>query len=328
MCARTKEREHLRRKTHISHILEGNNNRDQYDAEVKKILGDKTILAWIMKYSMEEFRDYTIEEARECIEGTPEIATVRVRPGYTPEAIAGMTNEDKVPGEGEITYDVRFYAITRGAERIKVIINVEAQKKFYPGYDIVTRGVFYCARMLSAQLDVEFSAENYDDIKKVYSVWICMNAPKNAEYTITRYKMGKENLYGHMGRENRYDLLEVILICLGKDKDGNKGNALHGMLSTLLSEQLTPQEKEAILEEKYHVEISVEMEGGMKLMCNLSELIEEKGIKKGLKRGIEEGKVIGILSLVSKNLLTKEVAAVELGLSMDALEQQMVKYGY
>lgn len=71
----------MKEKTHISQVIEGNSNRDKYDTEVKKILGDKTILAWIMKYSMEEFKNYTIEEARECIEGTPDIATVKVRPG-------------------------------------------------------------------------------------------------------------------------------------------------------------------------------------------------------------------------------------------------------
>lgn len=162
----------MKERTHISQVIASNNNKDQYDAEVKKILSDKTILAWIMKYSMEEFKDYTIEEARECIEGTPEIATIKVRPGYTPEAINGMSNEDKVPGEGEITYDIRFYAITHDAEHIKIIINVEAQKSFYPGYDLVTRAIFYCARMLSAQLDTEFTAQNYNDIKKVYSIFI------------------------------------------------------------------------------------------------------------------------------------------------------------
>ena len=321
MCVYTEE-ELLRRKTHISHILKGNKNRDRYDAEVKKILGDKTVLAWIMKYTMEEFRDCTIEEVRECIEVAPEVAVVRVRSGHSPEAIVGMPNEDKVPGEGEITYDVRFYAMTRGAERVKIIINVEAQKDFYPGYDIVTRGVFYCVRMLSAQLDVEFTPKNYDDIKKVYSIWICMNVPKNAEYTITRYKMGKENLYGHMHRERRFDLLEVILVCLGKDTDRNRGNALHGMLSTLLSETLTPEEKAGILEEEYRVETSVEMEGGMRLMCNLSELIEEKG----LKRGREEGRLLSILSLVSKKLLSKEIAAGELGISPEELEEELLKF--
>lgn len=185
----------MTQKTHISNVIEGNNYKDRYDAEVKKILSDKTILAWIMKYSMQEFADYPIEEIRECIEGTPEIATIKVRPGHTPEAIMGMPNEDKVPGEGEITYDIRFYVRTRGLERIKIIVNIEAQNKYYPGYDLVTRAIFYCARLLSAQLDTEFVPRNYDDIKKVYSIWICMDVPKYAEYTITRYKINRPELF-------------------------------------------------------------------------------------------------------------------------------------
>ncbi len=114
----------MKERTHISHALQGNDNKDRYDAEVKKLLSDKTILAWIMKYSMEEFKNYTIEEARECIEGTPEVAKIRVRPGHTPEAIVGMNTEDKIPGEGEITYDIRFYAVKPGGEPVNIIVNV------------------------------------------------------------------------------------------------------------------------------------------------------------------------------------------------------------
>ena len=119
--------------------------------------------------------DYAIDEIQECIEGTPEIATVNVAPGHQPAAISGLPNEDKVPGEGMITYDIRFFAITRDKERVKLILNVEAQQRFQPGYDLVTRAIFYCARMLSSQLDTEFTPRNYDDIKKVYSIFICMD---------------------------------------------------------------------------------------------------------------------------------------------------------
>ncbi len=89
--------------------------------------------------------------------------------------------------------------------------------------DLVTRAVFYCARMLSAQLDTEFTPQNYDDVKKVYSIWVCMNAPDYAAYTITKYKMTKENTYGCIGREHRYDLLEAVMICLGKEEKVKKG---------------------------------------------------------------------------------------------------------
>ena len=56
-------------------------------------------------------------------------------------------------------------------------MNVEAQKKFYLKYRIVTRGIFTGARMLSEQLDREFTDSEYGKLKKVYSIWICMNAP-------------------------------------------------------------------------------------------------------------------------------------------------------
>lgn len=281
-------------KTYLSHTVEECDAKSRYDTEIKKLLSDKTVLSWIMKYSMEEFKDYSIEQIRECIEGEPEVASCRVRPGYTPEAITGMANEDKVPGEGEITYDIKFYVITPDKQKAKIIVNVEAQNKYNPGYDIVTRGVFYCARMLSSQLDKEFTPRNYDDIKKVYSIWICLKiVPKYAEYTMTRYRMKKEDLFGHMPDKNRYDLLETIMICLGRDESRENGNTLHGMLSTLLSQKLTPEEKETILEEEYNFVTSVELKGGIEQMCNLSEGIEQKGIEIGRTEGRIEGRIEG-----------------------------------
>ncbi len=314
----------MKSNTHISNVLEGNNNKDRYDAEVKKILSDKTVLAWILKYTVAEFDEYPVEEIRECIEGEPEVGTHRVYPGHTPEAITGLTTEDKVPGEGVVTYDVRFYVITPGKERIKLIVNVEGQKKFHPGYDLVTRSVFYCARMLSAQLDTEFTGEIYDDIKKVYSIWICMEAPAHKQWTITAYRMKPEELYGHGGQGNRYDLMESVFVCLGKEEDAGRGNKLHGMLSTLFSERLQPEEKEKILEEDYNFVTSIEVEGGLRQMCNLSDLVEERGIKKGLEQGLEQGrreKVEAFLGLVRDGLLELPEAAKRLGMS----EEEFVK---
>ena len=107
-----------------------------------------------------------------------------------------------------------------------------------------------------------------------------MDCPAYAEYTITRYHMTRDEIYGHIAKNQRYDLLEAIMICLGKEERKDKGNKLHGFLSTLLSSTLSPQEKEDILEDEYGVEMTVDIEGGLKEMCNLSGLIEENAIKK------------------------------------------------
>ena len=157
----------------------------------------------------------------------------------------------------------------------------EAQKSYYPGYDIVTRGVFYCARMLSAQLDTEFSSSDYDNIKKVYSIWICMNVPNYAANTITEYSMYPRNVVGDFSKSTRYDLLSVILIRLG-EKESEKEHALIGMLSILLSKKIKPKEKEEILEEQFGIKATIKMKERMNTMCNLSDLVEEDGIRKGM----------------------------------------------
>ena len=192
---------------------------------------------------------------------------------------------------------------------IKLIINVEGQKNYYPGYDLAIRAIFYCARLLSSQLDTEFTPKNYDDIKKVYSIWICIDVPKQLEYTMTRYKMTKEDLFGNTKENARYDLMEAVIICLGEEQNVKKGNPLHGMLMTLLSETLKPKEKEQILKEQYDFITSVELEGGLERMCNLSERIEEKAIQKGM----EQGELMQLVSLVKKGLLSLEIALQEAG---------------
>lgn len=292
----------MNEQTHIFNLIHEVGDKAKYDAEIKKILSDKTILAWIMKHTVTEFREYSIEEIRDCIEGEPEISTARVRPGHTPEAIQGMNTEDKVPGEGTVTYDVKFYATTPDKKRMKLILNVEAQKDFYPGYDLVARAVFYCARMISSQLDTEFVFPNYDDIKKVYSIWICMDTPKYARNTITEYKMKPQSICGEYKGKARYDLLSVVMICLGDDETDD--NQLIGMLETLLSDKMSPHEKEEILESKYHIKTTIERKEDINNMCNLSERIEERGIAKG----IEQGRIIVIQKLLSKGISCEEIA--------------------
>ena len=99
-----------------------------------------------------------------------------------------------------------------------------------------------------------------------------------------------------------YDLMEVVMICLGKEENAVNGNRLHGMLSTLLSRKLTPKEREMHLSNEYGFETSIELEGGLKQMCNYSELIEERGIEKGVALGIEQGERLRLLSQIQKKL--------------------------
>jgi len=119
-----------------------------YDAACKRILSEKAILARIMKACLEEYKDCDVDEiAEKYIEGQPQVSAVPVLPDEGGPIIHGMDTEDKSVREGTVTYDIRFRAILPGSKERVGIINVEAQNDFYPGYALVTRGVYYCCRM-------------------------------------------------------------------------------------------------------------------------------------------------------------------------------------
>ena len=260
-----------------------------YDAACKRLLSEKIILAWIMKNCLEEYRDYDVEEiAEKYIEGTPQVGEVAVSPDESNRVsmIQGAGNEDTSLTEGTVTYDIRFLAIAPvSGELIRLIINIEAQNDFYPGYPLIKRGIYYCSRMISAQYGTEFINSHYENIKKVYSIWICMNPPKNRENSITRYYIAEENLAGSVKeRKADYDLMAAVMICLGKE--GDSGTDLLKLLNVLLSTETCSQDKCQILEEDFHIRMTQTLESEVSLMCNLSKGVEEKGIEKGRQEGI------------------------------------------
>ncbi len=260
-----------------------------YDAACKRLLSEKIILAWIMKNCLEEYRDCDVEEiAEKYIEGTPQVGEVAVAPDESNRAsmIQGAGNEDASLTEGTVTYDIRFLATAPvSGELIRLILNVEAQNDFYPGYPLIKRGIYYCSRMVSAQYGTEFTNSHYENIKKVYSIWICMNPPKSRENSITRYYIAEENLVGSVKeRKADYDLMAAVMICLGKEADA--GTDLLKLLNVLLSTETGSQDKCQILEEDFHIRMTLALESEVSLMCNLSKGVEEKGIEKGRQEGI------------------------------------------
>lgn len=260
-----------------------------YDAACKRLLSEKIILAWIMKNCLEEYRDCDVDEiAGKYIEGTPQVGEVAVAPDESSHAsmIQGAGSQDTSLTEGTVTYDIRFLAIAPvSGELIRLIINIEAQNDFYPGYPLIKRGIYYCSRMISAQYGTEFTKSHYENIKKVYSIWICMNPPKNRENSITRYYIAEENLVGSVKeRKADYDLMAAVMICLGREDDS--GTDLLKLLNVLLSTETDSQDKCQILEEDFHIRMTESLESEVSLMCNLSKGVEEKGIEKGRQEGI------------------------------------------
>ena len=270
--------------THIANAVDLAKDKTEYDIPLKQILANKDVLAWIASRSVKELKGYPIDVIKDCIEGEPEISSIPVAPGQTNEAITGQNTEDNVIHEGTVYFDIRFTIMTPGRERIRLILNVEAQKKFKPGYDLVTRGIYYGARMISSQKEREFTGSDYDNIKKVYSIWICMNAPKYAQNTITEYSIQPTKLYGNFRGKARYDLMSVIFICLGKPslEDGlaeDEHQQLLDLLSMISSSEIPVKDKLTSLENDYHIATTREVKEGINSMCNWSEGIIEQALE-------------------------------------------------
>ena len=136
--------------------------------------------------------------------------------------------------------------------------------------------------MLSEQLGREVRNSNYDSLQKAYSIWICMNCPPESANTITRYSLKQDLLYGRIdgAGQARYDLLQVIIIMLPKEKKAqeavNEPTELMKILSTLFSEEMSVKERMDRLSE-LGIIVTEEMRERMNVMCNLSEGIYESG---------------------------------------------------
>ena len=52
---------------------------------------------------------------------------------------------------------------------------------------------------------------------------------------------------------------------------------------------MTPERKEEILECTYGIPMNYELKEAAARMCNLADLVEERGIEKGIEKGIQEG---------------------------------------
>ena len=291
-----------------------------YDAACKRVLSEKAILARIMKACLEEYKNCDVNDiAGKYIEGQPQVSEVPVLPDESGSVISGMDTEDKSIREGSVTYDIRFRAVVPGTEeQIGLIINVEAQNDFYPGYPIITRGVYYCCRIISSQYGREFTGSHYERIKKVYSIWICMNPPKYRKNSITRYRLVEEQLVGEAVEPvepvENYDLLSIVMLCLGGPGGGNYEGVLR-MLDVLLSNETSEVEKRKILQDDYGIQMTQTMEQEVSVMCNLSKGVEEKGMAKGIAKGMAKGMTNGILASI-KNLVKNLGMSVEQAMSV------------
>ena len=314
--------------TNLAQAIDITSQRAKYDTYVKEILSDKNILARILKYTLDEFKDTDFDTIIANI-GKPYISSIRVRPGLTnTEKISKDSEEDNIPGEGKATFDIRFSAYS-GEEQIKILINIEAQKSSKPyklGYHLDNRIIFYLSRMISSQKEVEFSNSDYDNIKAVRSIWICMDSASE-EASINRIVLNQDTLFGKDAILPNLHKVQGVIIRLRSDENSEKTkNELIDMLEELLRKD-SPDSKKKKLKDDYGLKMTDVTERRLSEMCNLSEVLIEKGIERGDKEGFERGKLSGKITARYEDGMSIEQIAEKSNVAVDIVKEILRENG-
>jgi hypothetical protein len=312
----------------------------QYDDACKRLLSNKTILAWIMKNCLTEYQGLSIEEiAQNCFAEEPQVGKYTVHQDEAPfhkkrknkngERIESAATEDSTIQEGVVHYDIRFHAkVPSTHETINLIINCEAQGEKSPGYPLIKRALYYCSRMISAQKETIFTGSDYGKINKVVSVWVCLNPPEKIHNTITKYRIIEENMVGNAKEiPENYDLLTAVMVCLGNPNEENYEGLLK-MLEVLLSNRREPQEKKKVLEEEFHIEMTKDMEEEVHNMSHLGQGIKENGIAIGLEQGMERGAIAATLRSIKTLMETVPTTAEQAMKLLRISESEMPQYAH
>ena len=171
--------------------IEGNESGDQ---SAKNIFSYKPIMGNILKYTVAEYKDCSLEEIMDCIEGdTIQTGTALVEEDMA-QTIRGERTETNATGEPPATFDVLFRSLLPNSKEnilVNLHIDFEFQKEYDLGYPVIKRGIYYGCRKLSAQIDkIGKNGIAYKYLEKVYSIWICLEGiPKRLQNTISYYKI-------------------------------------------------------------------------------------------------------------------------------------------
>ena len=277
--------------TEIANAVNAAGDKAQYDTRVKRLLAQKSILAHILVKTVDEFKGMKPEDVVKYIEGEPSISVVPVEPGLANmektdaagQRIVGLNTENAEINEGLVRFDIIFYVrmpsiVGRKNGLSQIIVNIEAQKDEPTEYKILNRAIFYVSRLISSQKERDFVNTNYDDIKQVFSIWICMNMDDNS---LSHIHLTKDEMLKPCNWKGNLDLLNIVLIGITNEiPEHDKKYEMHRLIGALLSSELKEQEKLDIIEHEYNIPISQEFREDVSIMCNLSQGIEDKAIAK------------------------------------------------
>lgn len=192
-------------------------SKSTYDKYFKQLFIKKEFLSPILKNIVPEY----LECSSEVIES---LIAPRGDEVVNPSV---YSSEDSGKGKETTThYDVLIdCALPCGGEVcVDLFFDLEMQRKNTLGYSVPKRGVYYCCRLISRQIDV-LGDKAYDKLKPVYSVWILVNdIPEELKNSIQSVDLASSFLDKKFDNSEKVkqikkdiDLIHLRLIYLSED---------------------------------------------------------------------------------------------------------------
>lgn len=310
----------------------------QYDERAKKVLGYKTVLAFILSKTVTEFRGKCVKDIMELIEDEVYIGRVPVDPGHTNtvkgERITGLNTEDAETNEGMIRYDILFKVRTskESKKSYGIIINVEMQKDRPKSYRLSNRAIFYACRLISAQKQREFQHMKFNDMVKVYSIWIVSGMKGNS---VNHIHFAQDTLYGRY-KWAGVDMVNIVIAGITGEagetpaetgKKDAEGRELCRMLNTLFASNLNNEERFRMLSDDFGITVDDGLREEVEVMCNLGQGLLEKGEKRGEKRGElrgeKRGEIRGEIRGIKKAKVEDIINFYKVGVNLIMIAQAM-----
>ncbi len=288
--------------------LQSTQDQEKYDAACKKVWDHPEIIAPLLKAVVDEYDGYENEDIIKFIGSVSDETPVS-----DIKTVAENLNTEFTSLNDKVVYfDKLFKAqnpkLSDGNVVISLHIDLEFQNEYNTqalGYDVIKRGIYYAAREISAQLGTLTDRTNYNDIEKVYSIWICSeNIPDVEKNSISKYRITREDVCGKCTESNDlHDLIEVVILRRGTDEV--EGNTIFDYLNGVYHSDLQKINE--------YVPTNPEIEREVKDMSGFGAAIAKDSFAKGVAKGVADGRTEG------QNELAKAIKRIHNGETIEDL---------
>ena len=143
----------------------------------------------------------------------------------------------------------------------------------------------------------------------------------DAADSISRISLKQDTLFGMpYGFPELDKMCGMVIRIRNNNNAAESKNKLIAMLEDVLSSEDSDVKKHK-LEDKYDMKMTTELEGRINGMCNLSDVVEERGIEQGMERGIKQGMERGI----ERGITGLVEVLREMGIPREAIVEKIMK---